>query len=72
MVTRKPHKTGSTESAVRLAVSAVEDSGRPLDLDAGDADTSPTYLGLPATQESAACPHRRCVCVDCGSPQRRD
>jgi len=53
---------------VGLAIAAVEDSGSPLDLDAGDPDTSPASLGLPTTQEDTPCPHHRYVCANCGAP----
>jgi hypothetical protein len=59
------------ESAVDLAVAAVEDSGRPLDIDAGDVDLSPTALDLPAVHEPATCSHHRYVCAMCGMPLSR-
>jgi hypothetical protein len=68
MAVKKQNFPKGQTCRVRLAVAAVEDSGRPLDLDAGDADSSPTSLGLPAMQESNLCPHRRWVCADCGVP----
>ena len=55
---------------VQLAVAAVEDSGRPLDLDVRDLDTSPTALGLDDGNETGTCPHRRYVCAECGRPLR--
>ena len=72
MATRKPNKKEPKESAVDLAVSAVNGSGRSLDIDAGDVDPSPTALDLPGVQEVAACPHRRYVCADCGTPLGRN
>lgn len=71
IATGKARRKGSTESAVDLAVAAVEDSGRPMDIDAGDVDPSPTALDLPDAQEAGPCPHRRYVCAVCGSPLRR-
>ncbi len=67
MDTRKGLKKERIDSAVDLAVAAVEDSGRSLDIDAGDPDCSPTSLGLPAVRESAPCKHRRWICADCGT-----
>ena len=57
---------------VALALEAIEGIGRPLDLDAGDPDTSPTSLGLPAPQEAKACSHHRYVCAVCGMPLPHD
>jgi hypothetical protein len=65
---RQPRK--AAESAVDLAITAVENSGRPLELDAGDADSSPTSLGLRVPQQTKACPHDRYVCANCGAPLR--
>jgi len=72
MATRSLRRKRTMTTDVDLAVEAVEDSGRPLDLEVGDPDTSPTSLGLPAVQESNPCPHRRWVCADCGAPLVRD
>jgi hypothetical protein len=71
IATGKAHKSEPMVSTVDLAVAAVEGSGRPLDIDAGDVDPSPTALDLPAMLEPAACPHRRYVCAKCGSPLPR-
>jgi hypothetical protein len=54
-----------------MAIGAVEESGCPLDLDAGDADTSPTSLGLPQKERRESCSRRRRpvdTCPECGSP----
>jgi hypothetical protein len=61
-----------SESAVRLAVAAVEDSGRPLDPDAGDPDTSPTSLGLPPMEEDPPRLQHQNVCPHCGAPLRQN
>ena len=71
MATRSPRPKLTMRSPEDLAVAAVEDSGRPLDLDSGDADTAPTSLGLPALQETRACSHHRYACAVCGTPLRR-
>lgn len=72
MRTSKPHRRIPIQSAVRMAIAAVVDSGRPLDLDAGDSDTSPTSLNLPAPEESTACLHHRHVCGLCDMPLRHN
>jgi hypothetical protein len=72
MAFRKSQPEKPKKLDVDLAVRAVEDSGRPLDLDAGDPDSSPTSLGLPAPQEAKACPHHRYVCAVCGMPLPHD
>ena len=72
MATGKAPKSEPKEPAVHLAVAAVNDSGRPLDIDAGDVDTSPTALDLPKQKRRATC--SRCGrpavdrCPQCGSP----
>ena len=63
---------GPRECPVRLAIDAVESSGHPLDLDAGDDDTAPVSLSLPAAQETTACERHRFVCAVCGTPLRRN
>jgi len=60
------------DSAVDLAVAAVEDSGQALDLDAGDPDISPVSLGLPPPVKAKACSHHRYVCAVCGMPLPHD
>jgi hypothetical protein len=71
MATRSPRPKLTMRSPVDLAIAAVEDSGRTLDLDSGDADTAPTSLGLPALQETKACSHHHYICARCGKPLRR-
>ena len=71
MATRKLKNQQPKESAVDLAVRAVEDSGHPLDIDAGDLDSSPTNLGLPVPHGAKACSHHRYVCAMCGMPLSR-
>jgi hypothetical protein len=71
MATRSPQPKKPMMTDVDLAVAAVEESGRPLDLDVGDLDTSPTSIGLPAPQEAEPCSHHRYVCAKCGRPLRR-
>lgn len=66
----KPHSKDLTKFDVSLAVNAVNDSGRPLDLDVGNVDLSPTALDLPSTQDEVVCPHRRYICSVCGTPLR--
>jgi hypothetical protein len=70
MAIRKRQPKEPREFDVDLAVAAIEDTGRPLDLDAGDPDTSPTALTLPGTQEAGTCRRHRWVCADCGAPLR--
>lgn len=72
MATGKAPKSEPKESAVHLAVAAVNDSGRPLDIDAGDVDTSPTALDLPAVHGPATCSLHRYVCANCGTPLGRN
>jgi hypothetical protein len=68
----KPHSKDLEKFAVDLAVSAVNSSGRALDIDTGDVDPSPTALDLPAVHEPATCSHHRYVCVMCGTPLGRN
>ncbi len=70
MTTRKHHPKTLIEPDVALVLEAIEDTGRPLDLDAGDPDTSPTALTLPVPQEAGTCRRHRWVCADCGAPLR--
>jgi hypothetical protein len=65
---RQPRK--ALESALEMAIAALEDSGRPLELAVGDPDTSPTALTLPVPQEAGTCRRHRWVCADCGTPLR--
>jgi hypothetical protein len=55
-----------------MAIAAIEDSGRPLELTAGDPDTSPTALTLPGTQEAGTCRRHQWVCANCGAPLRQN
>ena len=72
MAVKKQNSPKAEPCRVRLAVAAIEDSGRPLDLDAGDADSSPTSLGLPDVQEARPCKHHQYVCAECGAPFHGD
>jgi hypothetical protein len=72
MATRSLRRKRAMTTDVDLAVAAVEDSGRPLDLEVGDPDTSPTSLGLPPAQPAAVCQHHQYVCAVCGTPLRRN
>ncbi len=71
MATRSRRPKKPTRTDVDLAIVAVENTGRPLDLDAGDPDTSPTALGLrqKAGRESCARCRRHAgdTCPECGS-----
>lgn len=59
------------QSAVEMAVAAIEPNANPLDADMlGITGTDPTDLGLDDDLEVAACPHRRYVCARCGAPLR--
>ena len=67
------------ESAVEMAVAAVEDSPRPSPLDTDmDIDTDPTTLGLDDCDEPQACSNRlyprpaEGECVICGCPADED
>jgi len=60
------------ESAAEMAIAAIEDSGRPLELTAGDPDTSPTALTLPVTPEAGTCRRHQWVCANCGAPLRQN
>ena len=71
MVTRKSQRQEPEESSIVLAVKAVEQSGRSLDIEAGYADSSPTTLDLRVPQEAKPCSHHRYVCAVCGLPLRR-
>jgi len=71
MTPRNAHRKSADRNLVAMAVAAVEDSGCPLGLDTGDADTAPTALGLPTVPEPSACSHHRYVCAVCGKPLRR-
>jgi hypothetical protein len=70
MATRTPQPKRPITTNADLAIAAIEDSGRPLDLDAGDPDASPTALTLPVPQETGTCRRHRWVCADCGAPLR--
>ena len=69
---RNKQSRKAAESAVHLAITAVENSGRPLELDAGDADSSPTSLGLPPMEEDPPRLHHQNVCPHCGTPLRQN
>lgn len=64
---RKP-----VESAVEMALMAIEPNANPLDADMSGVGTDPTDLGLDDGTESAVCAHRRYVCAECGRPLRED
>jgi len=70
MATRTPQPKRPITTDADLAIAAIEESGRPLELAVGDPDTSPTSLGLRVPQQTKACPHDRYVCADCGAPLR--
>jgi hypothetical protein len=70
MAVEKPQRQFPIRSVVRMAIAAVQGSGHPLDIDAGDPDTAPTSLGLPAPQGTVKCSHHRYVCAVCGKPLR--
>jgi hypothetical protein len=69
-MTRDRQPRNAVESTMDLAIAAIEESGRPLELAVGDPDTSPTALTLPVTQEAGRCRSHRWVCADCGAPLR--
>jgi hypothetical protein len=69
MAFRKPQPKKTRGCPVALAVAAVEDSGRPLDLAVRDLDNSPTALGLDNAEERdvRSDPRRPAgVCPKCG------
>jgi hypothetical protein len=72
MATRTPQPKRPITTDADLAVAAIEDSCRPLELAVGDPDTSPTALTLPVPQEARTCRRHRWVCVNCGAPLRQN
>ena len=68
---REPKKHPKT-SAVDMAVRAIEESRRSLDINVGDVDSAPTILDLPHGERHELC--SRCGhpnekrCPECGSP----
>ncbi|SPE34656.1 hypothetical protein SBA2_980011 [Acidobacteriia bacterium SbA2] len=72
MATRSPQPKRPIATDADLAIAAIEGNGRPLDLDAGDPDTSPTALTLPGTPEAGTCRRHQWVCANCGSPLRQN
>jgi len=69
---RNKQSRKAAASAVRLAITAVESSGRSIELDAGDPDTSPNSLGLPPMEEDPPRLHHQNVCPHCGTPLRQN
>jgi hypothetical protein len=68
MAIRKPKPKEPEESAVDLAVAALDGNEHPLDMDMRDIDPDPTSLDLDGSQRTGAYrkPHRRdpgrCAC----------
>lgn len=70
MATRTPQPKRPITTDADLAVAAIEESCRPLELAVGDPDTSPTALNLPRTREAGSCRRHHWVCANCGTPLR--
>lgn len=73
MNNRKPHRKIPIRSAVRMAVAAIENDRRPVDILVTGVDPSPGALDLPDIQQR--CSRRRPAvdrCPQCGSPLCED
>lgn len=70
MLNRNLRPQKQIQSAMELAVAAVEPGVNVMDTDMAGVDTDPTSLDLDGSTVVAACPHRRYVCADCGRPLR--
>jgi rubrerythrin len=60
----------AAESAVRMAIRAVEDSGRSVELQVRGVDPAPGALDLPETEQTCSRCGRPAVgwCPECGCP----
>jgi hypothetical protein len=72
MPIRKRQPQEPREFNVDLAIAAIEESCRPLELAVGDPDTSPTALNLPGTLEAGTCWRHQRICANCGTPLRQN
>lgn len=69
MKTRKPQRKIPIRSAVRMAIAAIENERRPVDMPVAGVDPSPGALDLPEMEQP--CSRRRPEvdrCPECGSP----
>ena len=66
----RPKKQGQT--ALELALMAIEPYVNPLDADMSGVGTDPTDLDLGDGTEAAVCPNHRYVCAECGAPLHGD
>ena len=74
MMGKNRNSKNQVKSAVRMAVRAVEDDPRPLDMPVDGVDPSPGALDLPEMEQRCS----RCggpsvdTCPECGSPLCED
>jgi hypothetical protein len=68
----KPQRKKPKESAVDLAIAALDGNPNPLDMDMSEVDPDPTSLDLPYEEHGETCSlcSRPAVdrCPECGSP----
>jgi len=66
----RPKKQGQT--ALELALMAIEPNANPLDADMSGVGTDPTDLDLGDGTEAGVCPHHQYICGECGAPLCQD
>ena len=78
MAVRKPQPRMRMQTALELALMAIEPNANPLDADMSGVGTDPTDLGLDDAEEAEICSKPRRsrpaadACIICGQPQCDD
>ncbi len=75
MMGKNRKSKNQVDSAVRMAIAAVENERRPVDIPVADVDPSPGALDLPEMEQMYSHRRRRSAvdrCPECGSPLCED